>query len=113
MAYGQHITSSVSVLSVLKCHTDFFCICVTCLMQANRSVYKMAKVCSETSLSARQRLSTDDELAVIENGGSRSEILEEKLNMCALAFNFYDNIWIFYPFYCILTIIMNVFQDPV
>ncbi|XP_024133910.1 cyclic nucleotide-gated channel cone photoreceptor subunit alpha isoform X5 [Oryzias melastigma] len=31
----------------------------------------MAKVCSETSLSARQRLSTDDELAVIENGGSR------------------------------------------
>uniref|UniRef100_A0A3P9LDI4 Cyclic nucleotide gated channel subunit alpha 3a n=1 Tax=Oryzias latipes TaxID=8090 RepID=A0A3P9LDI4_ORYLA len=41
----------------------------------------MAKVCSETSLSARQWLSSnpsDDELAVIENGGSRLERKKEK-----------------------------------
>lgn len=53
------------------------------VFQASRAGrYNMAKVGCENSFSARQRLSnhiSDDELAVIENGDSRSDIMAKFL----------------------------------
>lgn len=80
VAFGKHINTWVTVLLIFDFrpvwahHISLIFLCPS--VQARRARQeKMAKVCSENSFSARRRLSANDnELGVIENGESRSDV---------------------------------------